>query len=88
MSRKGKNYYDNYDYLTEETIRKASEGDSKALSDVILRYMNYGRKCFRTLATTKYGRDPETAGSAPRNADVRGSPWPSPDAPCRVCCPH
>ena len=60
MSRKGKNYYDNYDYLTEETIQRASEGDSKALSDVILRYMNYGRKCFRTLATTKYGRDLET----------------------------
>ena len=60
MSRKGKNYYDNYDYLTEETIQRASEGDSKALSDVILRYMNYGRKCFRTLAATKYGRDPET----------------------------
>lgn len=60
MSRKGKNYYDNYDYLTEETIQRASEGDSKALSDVILRYMNYGRKCFRTLATTKYGRDTET----------------------------
>ena len=60
MSRKGKNYYDNYDYLTEETILKASEGDGKALSDVILRYMNYGRKCFRTLAAPKYGRDPET----------------------------
>lgn len=46
-----------YVYIDEVTIKKACGGEEKALNAVITRYMNYGRKCFRTIATTKYNLD-------------------------------
>lgn len=55
MRKKGG--YSKYDYLGIETIRKASEGDGEALSAVISRYQNYGRKCLRVAAGTKYKLD-------------------------------
>lgn len=51
--RKKKEYKD-YDYLSVETIRRASKGDRDALDAVVSRYQNYGRKCLMTIAGTKY----------------------------------
>lgn len=52
--------YENYDYLKEDVIRKACMGDNGALSAVIVRYENYGRKCFRSIATVVFGLDADT----------------------------
>jgi hypothetical protein len=55
MSRKSK--VEDYKYIKAETIRKACGGDGEALGTVILRYENYGRKCLRNIAATKYNLD-------------------------------
>ena len=46
-----------YAYVSADTIKKACAGDDKALGEIILRYTNYARKCFRTIAITKYCLD-------------------------------
>lgn len=58
MSKRGN--YENYEHLNVETIKRACKGDGDALSAVISRYQNYGRKCFRTIAITKYNLDMRT----------------------------
>ena len=49
--------YEKYDHISEDVIRRACKGDGNALSTVISRYENYGRKCFRTYATTVFELD-------------------------------
>jgi hypothetical protein len=53
----GKSKVDDYKYIKTETIKKACGGDGEALEKVILRYENYGRKCLRNIAATKYNLD-------------------------------
>lgn len=55
MSKKGKG--DSYVYIDTETIKKACGGNRDAQSRVIQRYLNYARKCFRTIAATNYSLD-------------------------------
>ena len=55
MSKKGRD--NNYVYIDTETIKRACDGDRYAQDKVVRRYLNYGRKCFRTIATTKYNLD-------------------------------
>ncbi len=43
-----------YEYLSAEVIKKACSGDTEALSQVVIRYRNYARKCFKNAAESKY----------------------------------
>jgi len=49
-----KGSYDEYDYLEEETIIKACNGDEMAQTEVIMRYDHYVRRVFRTVAKTSF----------------------------------
>ena len=52
-----KRRYEDYENVCADVIREACEGDSVAMNRVIAHYMNYGRKCFRTIASTVFNLD-------------------------------
>ena len=49
-----------YEYLSEDVIRKACSGDREALGKVIARYDNYAIKCAKNMAVGKFGLDIDT----------------------------
>ncbi len=53
----GKRRYNEYENVSADVIRKACSGDEDAMNMIIVHYQNYGRKCFRTFASTVFDLD-------------------------------
>ncbi len=58
MSKIGK--YEDYDYVEEETVKRACMGDEIAQTEVIKRYDHYVRRVFRTVARSSFNVDPNS----------------------------
>lgn len=54
-SKKRKMARRSYEYLPTKVVRLAVQGDRMAQNQAILRYENYAKTCFRTIAETEYG---------------------------------
>lgn len=52
-----KRRYKDYENVNADVIRSACKGDNGAMSKIIAHFQNYGRKCFRTIASTTFNLD-------------------------------
>ena len=52
-----KRRFEEYENVSADVIREACKGDNGAMNRIIAHYQNYGRKCFRTIASTVFNLD-------------------------------
>ena len=52
-----KRRFEEYENVSADVIREACKGDNGAMNRIIAHYLNYGRECFRTIASTVFNLD-------------------------------
>ena len=52
-----KRRFEEYENVSADVIREACKGDNGAMNRIIAHYLNYGRKCFRTIVSTVFNLD-------------------------------
>ena len=52
-----KRRYGDYRHVSADVISEACRGNGEAMNQVIVHFQNYGRTCFRSIASTVFNLD-------------------------------